>query len=268
MLRQFEELAAVIKETAKGRKIIYIPNPGNRGDGLIRYGTKMFFEDFGIKHTEATVLGRKGIAQMMPLIIGQRSPLIIYGGGGAWGEAYPGGYKMVRALSRVTQHILVLPTTFHVDPSRVRGTLFRRDNAESAKLAPSAKFCHDMAFYAAMRRDDLGWFNRPAQRAIGLHFRTDRESRITQSELPDGNVDVSATGNHMDNIDVFLRELASSDKVVTDRLHVCVGSLICKRPVELYTGNYFKIRAIFESTIGPFFGEEVELRGDAVPAAH
>jgi hypothetical protein len=265
MLREFEELASAIRAMSDGRRIIYIPNPGNRGDGLIRYGTKMFFEDYGIRHEELTVIGRKGIAQLMPLLVGRRSPLVIYGGGGAWSEAYSGGYQMMKALSHITKHILVLPTTYHFAPAGVRGVLFRRDQAESAKISPTSPFCHDMAFYAAIKRDLLGWSEKRPSRQSGMHFRTDREAQASPESLPGENVDISASGNHLDNIDVLFRGLAESERIITDRLHVCVGSLICKRPVDLFTGNYFKIRAIYESTIGPFFGSEVTLRTDSIP---
>jgi hypothetical protein len=262
--QEYDSLAEDLLDAASGRRVVYFCNPGNRGDALIRYGTKLFLEHYGIDHIEQNVAGPHGRSHALPYL----SPtfpddvLFLIGGGGAWSQSYNGGYRLARLISRGRGRLFVLPSTFEFSPSGVRGTLYRRDQGESRDAVPNSRFCHDMAFYAAIHRNELGFDRMPASSSAGIYFRSDLESRFRMSELPADNYDISAAGDHMSSADQFIRELASNRVNVTDRLHVCVGSLVARRQVYLMTGNYFKIRAIYESTIRPYFGTEIELAGE------
>ena len=55
MYSEYQTLAEEILDRANGKHVVYIPNPGNWGDGFIRYGTKLFFEDFKIPHIEVNI---------------------------------------------------------------------------------------------------------------------------------------------------------------------------------------------------------------------
>ena len=46
---EFDNLKQIIKEKCKSKKVIYFPNPGNWGDGILRYATLKLFEDICTK---------------------------------------------------------------------------------------------------------------------------------------------------------------------------------------------------------------------------
>lgn len=262
MKKEFHALAEEIKSFSEGAEIIYIPNPGNLGDGLIRYGTKMFLHHYQLKHTEISIDGRRGRAHLIPYLfpLTRHKVVFLYGGGGAWSRHYDIGYKTYQLLSRFTKNIFVLPSTYDIKPSHISGILYRRDEEESKLRVPDSRFCHDMAFFAALQRDKLEFFRSAVVRDHGNFFRTDLESQYNPSQLPSQNFDISAQGRQLDNVDGFIRTLASCESISTDRLHVAVASIVAKRPVTLYTGNYFKIRAIYNASIASHFPGEVELR--------
>jgi hypothetical protein len=266
--RPFEALAEDIRHAATGHRVVYVPNPGNRGDALIRYGTKLFLEDIGLRHEEVNIAGRWGRSHLAPFLLQRGTPvLFLLGGGGAWSKAYGGAYQVARTLSRVTHRLFVLPSTYEFPPDGVRGTLYRRDEFESRAQAPMSRFCHDMAFYALLHADRLGFARTPISEDVGVHFRLDLETRFAREDLPANNVDISAQGDHMSLADEFLRTLARRRLIVTDRLHVAVGGLIAGRPVRLAAGHYFKIRAIHATSIVPGFADRVTLMPETMTPA-
>ncbi|MEH6756657.1 MAG: hypothetical protein V7676_04010 [Parasphingorhabdus sp.] len=152
MIDEFDKLAATIREKANGRQIIYVPNPGNFGDGLIRHATKAFFHDYDIPHLEINVGFRGGKLVLTPALI---------------------------------------------------------DNI-----------------------------------------------------LPASNVDLSLGGNHMSPADIFVHRVAQYECINTDRLHVSIAGCLCNRQVNVVTGSYFKIEAIYNSSMLDQF-ENVRLFKDA-----
>ena len=64
LLPAFDTLARVIQEKSAGRQVIFLPNPGNFGDGLIRHGAKRFLYDYRIPHTEIH-LGETGFPALL-----------------------------------------------------------------------------------------------------------------------------------------------------------------------------------------------------------
>lgn len=246
LLAEFEILAATIRERAKGRTVIFLANPGNWGDGLIRYGAKRFLQDQGIRHMELALGNRRGRALLLPYLLQARKYLFIYSGGSAWGYHHRHGYDTVALISRFTDNIVVLPSSYFYPPRKARGVLFRRDEFESRENCPQSIFCHDMAVYliACGLRYDFG----PPEIETGRFFRIDKEASGRFEDVPD-SVDLSEMGNHMSNGDDLLREIARYGHVVTDRLHVGIGAALLGRRVDLYSGDDFKIGAIYKSSL-------------------
>jgi exopolysaccharide biosynthesis predicted pyruvyltransferase EpsI len=249
MQSTFEKLANDIKTRSDGKKIIYIPNPGNYGDGLIRYATKKLFSDFGIDHREVNV--GYGIIkyQLLPYLLKSSQYLFVYGGGGGWCKAYDCGYRVAKAISLFTDNLVVLPSTYEFDVSKIRGKMYRRDKFESKDINPRADFCHDMAFYLTVADSKDFYKQIKPTKGSGLLMRTDKEAFKVTENMPSQNIDVSCKGDHMSNGDAFLQEVASYNTIYTDRLHVCIAGLVAGRNVQLYPGSYFKIKRIFESSI-------------------
>lgn len=253
MNEEFQNLAQIIKKNAQGKKIIYIPNPGNYGDGLIRYATKKFFSDNQIKHWEINVGYGKVKYQLLPYLLNHNKYLFIYGGGGGWCSAYDCGYRICRAISMFTSNLIVLPSTYDLDLKAIKGTLFRRDKFNSAKRASNSIFCHDMAFYLTTVTSMARFKNIEKTQNVGLFMRTDKEAAIIQESMPEMNKDLSLSGDHMSNGDEFLETVAHFKELHTDRLHICIAGLIVGAKVHLYPGSYFKIQAIYDSSIAPNF---------------
>ncbi|MDB4972007.1 MAG: hypothetical protein JWN48_348 [Myxococcaceae bacterium] len=248
----FVSLSEAICEHAAGLPIVYIPNPGNYGDALIRYATRLFFSDFGIPYTELDI----GFAHRKKLLRYLLLPwrrFFIYGGGGSWCSTYDFGESNCAFISRFTSRLLVLPTTFASSTVPVRGTLFRRDQLESASSRPESHFCHDMAFYLLCSKNAEDYSLAPIKQRCGVLMRTDLESTRDMLKLPSENVDLSARGDHMSDGAAFVRHVASYEEIYTDRLHVAIAGILAGRRVHLMTGNYFKNAAIYESSIRPYF---------------
>ena len=256
----FKRLAADIREKSNGRQVVYIPNPGNYGDGLIRYATKKFFQDFEIRHIEVNVGYARGRLALLPFLLSPKKYLFVYGGGGAWCVAYGFGRSIVKFISLFTRDYLVLPSTYELAPAGKGGTYYRRDQTNSKALVPEAKFCHDMAIYLA---DKTPLFRCDPNGPTGNLFRTDRESAKDVGRLPADNIDISHKGNHMSNGDGFLEMVSRYSEVNTDRLHVAIASAVAGCTVNLEGGNYFKIRAIYEASLADIFGDRIRMKTSA-----
>lgn len=236
----FDQLAAFLKPRCIPGRTFYLPNPGNWGDGLIRHGALKFFRHYGIETAELPMQKK---AWFGPLL---RGGTVIYGGGGAWCGMHTHSERVVRMLSR-RFNVVVLPSTYDREFSIPRTAFFVRDQRGSAESMPAAEFCHDMAFFIG---DDFK--TGEAGRGEAHFFRDDRES-AGRIQIPEDNVDLSKQGNHLTPIDGFFKEINRYRVVHTDRLHVSVAASLLGKEVHLYPGAYFKNRAIYESSLKPFF---------------
>lgn len=240
MKTTFDELAAFLKPRCIPGRTFYLPNPGNWGDGLIRHGALKFFRHYGIEAVEFP-MNKK--AWLGPLV---RGGTVIYGGGGAWCGMHTHSERVVRMLSRRFQ-VVVLPSTYDREFSIPRTSFFVRDQHESDGFMASAKFCHDMAFFIG---DDFK--TGETGQGEAYFFREDRES-ARRIPIPAGNVDLSQKGNHLTAVDGFFEAINRYRVIHTDRLHVCVAASLLGKEVHLHPGAYFKNRAIYESSLKPFF---------------
>ena len=260
----FDRLAEVLMRAARGRKVVFLQNPGNFGDALIRHGTLRFFEDIGLEVTELD-MGRRDaklVAVARAALERGARPLFLYAGGGAWCRAGDHGGRNVRRLEWLTSEIIVLPTTFEHFGLRRPLTVFRRDEFESRAAAPQSLFCHDMALYLALVEPDRLLSGRtPPDRRFGMMFRTDVERRVEGYSSCRDNVDLSAQGDHLSDPSRFLREIDRYETIFTDRLHVAIGAALLGKSVRLVTGSYFKIAAIYRSSLAGVF-DNVRLIGD------
>lgn len=252
MKKRFDALALDIKNRSSGKEIIYIPNPGNFGDGLIRYATKKFFSDYNIKHKEVNVGYGMIKSQLLPYFLQMNKFFFVYGGGGGWCESYDCGYRICKAISLFTNNLLVLPSTYDIDLKKIDGVLYARDKFESQARRSGNEFCDDMAFYLTLNGNDKKFKELKSINNHGFLMRTDKESS-NSIVLKRGNLDLSTLGDHMSNADEFIDLVASYKSITTDRLHVAIAAIITGRSVTLYQGNYFKILRIYNSSIEGVF---------------
>jgi exopolysaccharide biosynthesis predicted pyruvyltransferase EpsI len=243
MRLEYLRLKEILEQSCRGRKVYFLANPGNWGDGLIRAGTLKFFQDIGLEFEEipkstpfnrlASRLGRKSV--------------LIFGGGGGWCKNYNSVHKRLTKHNRHRsfKKIIILPSTYEFTYGIPNAIFFRRDSYQSKVNMPSSIFCHDMAFY-------LGGLEAGSGAGVGYFFRTDIESsnKIT---LPKSNMDLSEKGKHFTPVYEFFKEIANYKVVHTDRLHVGIASALLGRETHIYAGNYFKTEAVFLSSIKDFF---------------
>lgn len=238
MLLEFMQLEEVIRHTAGNRPIYFMANQGNWGDGLIRLGTLAFFKHTRLNYREI----RPGYHhRILPLL---RGGTLLYGGSGAWSRDYQFADRSVSKYHK-RFNVIVLPSTYEVAKRYPGVTYFARDHYESLQTIPDALFCHDMAFF-------LKRLQAPAGRGVGYFFRTDPES-AGGFVLPPNNRDLSEEGNQDSDMYPFFRALSQYEVVLTDRLHVAIGAALINRRVHLFGNRYFKIQAIYRSSIQPFY---------------
>lgn len=252
---EFDNLADRVVSTLRRRPAIFVINPGNWGDALIREGAERFLrhydidyvavhlKDFEKKRLDLNVLKRQ---------IGHNDPVMIYNGCGAFTKHYPSLVGRVQRLAVHFSTVMVMPSTINIDmrldqfPSDTH--VFVRDRYESQEALPGSLFCHDMAFFL----DLLG----PAPRkSNGYFFREDREAPLDTRLVPKGeqNKDLSKFGKSQDPIDGLVRGVADYHQVHTNRLHIGIAAALLGRKTLLSGNDYFKIRAIFDSSIRGIF---------------
>ena len=246
MEKSFQDLEKVLKEICKGRPVYYIPNPGNWGDGLIRYGTLKFFKKINLDFKEVSIKELNHIESetnhksWFPVF--QKKPVVIYGGGGAWCKLWNHSTKYINKLQN-KYNVIVLPSTYESTYVSHNTIFFTRDKFESKQNMPQATFCHDMAFYIG---DDF--LSDMESEGTGYFFRTDKES-ADQINIPSENHDISLDGNHLSDVPLFFESINQFSVIHTDRLHVSIAAALLKKEVHLYPGSYFKNKAVYLSSI-------------------
>lgn len=281
---EFAEMAEIIKARLRGRCAAFFAHPGNLGDSLILSGALAFLEANGISHrlyssTRLRELHARHFKlayvknRALDLVSGGRyrkydlllrniarehEVAILCGGGGFFRKTRVAMYVQ-ELCSEHFREAIVLPTTYALAPRQRDNTLFfARDRFESLSYAPGAQFCHDMAFF--LQPETVA-----PRRRVGFHIRTDVESAGTLPRPP-GNNDISAGGREYEPPQRMFEAAGQSEIVVTDRLHVGIAAAMLGRRVYLFRGNYFKIEAIYRSSLAPFFPNVTLLdRWDELP---
>lgn len=256
---KFESLARKIEDLSEGHKVYYYPSTGNLGDALIRIGTEQFFSDFGIK-TGKLIYENERLIELDDnyRTTGEikestaRNSLLLFGGGGGWCNLWTGARENTGKLSQIFRKVLVLPSTYETPISLENVTLYARDSYESMQSVKDALFCHDMAFYLLFSMPYAVHKNRSSKTAFC--FRKDKESKIKEHwKIPLSNIDLSWKGNYLDSPLPMLEYVAEHKAVHTDRLHVAVACCLTGTKFYLYPGAYFKNKAIFKTTMDPYF---------------
>lgn len=247
---EYHALAAAIREAAGGRRLVHVPNPGNWGDALIAEGARCFFRFFGLAVHELSLQSLRKHPWLRARRAGRgRAPWILYGGGGALAGQYPKHLARVSAVIQAVGRTLIMPSTFGADSARLElppgSVAFRRDHGGSHAHFPTARFCHDMAFF--LEPDPV-----TPRRRVGYFLREDIE-RVVDAPRPPGNRDISREGTHETPVDAFFQAVGEVETVHTDRLHVAIAGALLEREVHLYPGSYFKNEAVYLASLAPHF---------------
>lgn len=247
MRYEFLRLAETIERYAQGDKVYLLCNPGNWGDALIRVGTEQFLKYFGIRYEKLNLSTRLN-DRLRLLRAGLGDKVLLCVGGGAWCGHYSHFSRAVEIIRRRYRFrkIIVLPSTYE-KPYRLEDVVFfRRDQFESAKQMPDSTFCHDLAFFIGALESP------PPEKDLAYCFRVDVETS-GKHHIPASNHDLSGHGTDRSDVSGFFEYLADYRVIHTDRLHIAIGASLLAREVHVYPGKYFKNRAIFRSSLEPYF---------------
>ena len=243
---EFDALATHLAELTQGRDVHFLLSAGNWGDSLIREGSEQFLKKHGIaykKHVSPAYFSRNIFEKRRNWrnwFKNYKESILIYNGGGAFCKYYDRS-PLIKSLAKRFYKVIILPSTFELPvqfPDNV--VVYVRDQFESLQNVKGARFCHDMAFSLDLRGSE-------PTNDEGYLFRKDIES--TSSTFSDQNCDLSAQGYHTTPINGFVEGIAKFKTIHTDRLHISIAGSLLGRNVNLYANNYFKIRAIYHSSI-------------------
>lgn len=244
MLPEFEALAADLRDAARGRPVVWLPNPGNWGAALTRSATRDFLAASGVAFREVGHVGRAGLLRALLF-----RDVLVHGGGGAWSKRFPGAWETVRRAAPWFRHTVVLPSAFGRDVALERCSLWARDRGASLRHAPRARFCHDLGFFP-------GPIDAPAGHGVGWFLRDDALSRASAAGRAP-SPDLSSRGDQLSPLAPFLAEIARFEEVHTDRVHVAIAACRMGRRVHVHAVEGPMLSDLFEASIAPFFPDAV-----------
>lgn len=248
----FDAMASRIREVAEDRPILFFVNPGNWGDSLIREGAEEFLRQYEFSYRlirfKDIIKNRRRVEDEIKSV-NHANPVMIYNGCGAFTPHYSSLVTRIAELSNNFSTSIFLPSTYAVDMARCgfssNSIFFVRDKFESQQMMPQAQFCHDMAFFLNPEPKhegdgDVWCLRRDAEMPAG-------------SKLPYNNVDISRLGRAHTPVAPLFDRLSLAKRIYTNRLHLGIAGALLGREVQLFANDYFKIRAIFHSSIEPHF---------------
>ena len=235
----------LLKNLRKSKKKIYfLKNPGNRGDGLIYLSTKKAFSRYKTKYKEI---------KFPEKINGE---ILIVSGGGAFSHAFHHMIGFLNFYIPCFDEIYILPQSFDVSCYAVRKFLkklpkkvkiFCREKYSFKNVKKTVKYKenvfldHDMAFHLNYKK----W----KKKGIGklYSFRRDLEKSFLKIEKNDTNWDISE-GTELQGIS-FIKDIVEFEEVHSNRTHVAIAAAMLGKKTFVYPSNYFKQKAIYEFSL-------------------
>lgn len=262
-----------------GEEVIFVPNPGNAGDSFINAATYQLFDELNIQYREGEP---SGIYPGRVVIYGGGGNLV-----GEYSNAISlieNNHAVAKALVVLPHTIGAFADTLAtLGPTCYLFCREKRSYTLVSKAVTSAKvfLSHDLALGAdlklirqAARQGGEGGTSRFGRRRLRLDliawrhmlrtglrfdslsaFRTDVEK--TDMVIPSDNFDASAIFATRDQSPkacmqtsaMLIRFLEHYDQVRTNRLHICIMSLMLGKRVEFYSNSYYKNEAIYEHSL-------------------
>lgn len=257
----------------RGQRVLLWSNPGNAGDALIRVATGHALERAGVQAQRlgpgADVRGRT---------------VLIIGGGNLVPPYREADTAFLRFRRLGAERIIVLPHTVRGNPACLEAA--NSDDIVLCRDAPSehhvhasgtkatAFLAHDMAFHldadAFLGDPDLAALASPALAATieraGVGEVADRPvALLTRRDVergpdsPSSDADISALvafGGSPTASAVaawcLLTFISRCAAIVTDRLHVAIGSALLGKPCTLLPNSYDKNAAVYKHSLSSF----------------
>lgn len=268
-LRRYE--AIEILREFRNSEVLYLPNSGNAGDSLISTATMQCFRRLNISY-QAITLDAK---------VDGRT--VILGGGGNFIPLYATIRNALERFAGRAKRIVLLPHTIRgnedILSSLPSETLLicreipSYDHVVSVNPKCEVALAHDMAFH--LDPEEL-LANDPDAAEFQNVFVTKLAEAGTipaalskKPEMRFFRLDGESTGKHgAGDIDIsslfefgvwprnsersswcFLEAIRTSQAVVTDRLHVAIGSAMLNKPCRLYDNSYGKNKEVYRHSL-------------------
>lgn len=270
---------------------IFIPNPGNAGDALINASTFQFFDALGLNYTVINPkkvkrsLSKKGA---LVDLFDFKDKTVVLGGGGAFTSHYSYSNRLVDELHADVKKLILLPCTIEGNQEVLRKlgenvVLFCRELVSFEYVSkqcdgPNIYLHDDMVL--GVNIYDLMQFKasssiRKKFKCFRSHFRVEKyvknhgvnklnafrlDKEKTKGSIPKGNMDMSTlfslgTQTKEENYysaQQFLKHLNLFERIATNRLHVCIASVLLGKEVEFHSNSYYKNRAVFDQSLKSF----------------
>lgn len=260
-----------------GSEIFYKSNPGNAGDALIAAATFQLFEKHKIRwrliHSNDDLTGKT----------------VFYAGGGNLVPEYESCASFMSRWHKKCRRLVILPHTVYGHQELISSlannvTICCRDHRTYEYISTFAKcgieYVSDVAFELDILRLGLG--RGQLNGAVNLLYgktlvkklvrqncvRSPRHLQAmrldvekTCAEITGDNVDVSQMFKmgHYNSPDLaftvtrqVMSFLSRFSTISTNRLHIAIGGALLGRKVRLFPNAYFKIEAVYETSLKHF----------------
>jgi exopolysaccharide biosynthesis predicted pyruvyltransferase EpsI len=264
----------------RDKDVLYFPNPGNAGDGLIAAATYQAFRRADVRFT------------CIDVSADVRGKTVFLGGGGNLIPLYPNIREAIETFTaREAAQIILLPHTIRGNEDVLSAlpktaTIFCRDPESYlhviAHTNADVHLDHDMAFHIDLeefysrcsRYSDLSALFHAKIGTMGAcrsgliesasFLREDIERSASRGEPPETNMDISnlfTFGVWPDSAEkstwCLFEAIRRSQHVTTDRLHVGISCGLLSHPCTLHDNSYGKNRTIYLHSLKRFASEYV-----------
>lgn len=263
----------------RGEEVIFVPNPGNAGDSFINAATYQLFDELNVQYQvgepSRIYPGRVVIYGGGGNLVGEYSNAIsLIANNHAHAKAL---VVLPHTIGAFADVLATLGPTCYLFCREKRSYAFVSEAVTAAQVFLS----HDLALGADLKRirhaatqagegviprfdrqrlrlDLIAWRHmlRTGLRFTSLSaFRTDVEK--TAVSIPPDNFDASAIFATRDlspdacmrTTATLIRFLERYQQVRTNRLHICIMSLMLGKRVEFHPNSYYKNEAIYEHSL-------------------
>jgi len=279
----FDWLKQKISNT--NQKVVLFGSPGNLGDMLIVASTIQCLEQRGIDFS----VGSERYYEA-----NSGNDIYVIMGGGNYIPLYNSVRKMLDHIEKhaPNSEVVVLPSSSygmekHLQSLKLKITFFCREletyKSVSSALSKSQVFLsHDAALYIDLQDRRFRAMRNMRKVLKGragdtLHaIREDREK--TENfvvEERHNNIDISSLRTNrgsevlskhaididsvFEDVNFMLMYLLPFEKIVSDRLHVCIGALLLGKKVDMYDNSYGKLSRVYRNSLKDRFDDLIEL---------
>jgi hypothetical protein len=250
------DLYRSVFEPLVGRRITYVPLPGNWGDRLIDIGAHELFAHFQVEVVNLDRLYSQdhGMSGILPQTEHPRRSgivltanvrgfnpnvsdidCIVVAGGGSMGTFYKNSAAIRAHLLTLGKPVVVLPSTFtDVDPCIAEFEAVYAREWGSLSYHSKAIVAPDLALAVTPLE------SRPATKERGLFLRRDSEALFKDLRC---DADPHACGS----LNEYLAMAERHESIVTDCLHFAIAGLYFRREVTLLPGSIHKNRSMWEA---------------------